>query len=126
MTLTLAYWILLAAFFLPFVCAGIAKAGRRDYDNADPRRWESALDGHRRRAVAAMNNTFEALPFFATAVVIAHQLGAPQGRLDVLAAVWLALRIAYVVLYVGDRANARSLAWVAALAVTVWIFLLGA
>jgi len=126
MTLTLAYWMLFAAFFLPFVCAGIAKAGRRDYDNADPRAWEASLDGHRRRAVAAMNNTFEALPFFAAAVVVAHQLGAPQGRLDALAAAWLVLRIAYVALYVGDRATARSLAWVAALAVTAWIFLLGA
>jgi uncharacterized MAPEG superfamily protein len=37
--MTLAYWILLVSFFLPLVCAGIAKAGRRDYDNADPRAW---------------------------------------------------------------------------------------
>jgi uncharacterized MAPEG superfamily protein len=126
MKLTLAYWILLAAFFLPFVCAGIAKAGRRDYDNADPRGWELKLDGHRRRAVAAMNNTFEALPFFAAAVIVAHQLGAPQGRLDLLAGAWLALRLLYVGLYVADRANARSLAWIAALAVNAWIFVLGA
>lgn len=126
MKLTLAYWILFASFFVPFVCAGIAKAGRRDYDNADPRAWEASLDGRRRRAVAAMNNTFEALPFFAAAVIVAHQLGAPQGRLDALAAAWLVLRIAYVAFYLGDRATARSLAWVAALAVTAWIFLLGA
>jgi uncharacterized MAPEG superfamily protein len=125
MKLTVAYWILLAAFFLPFVCAGIAKAGRRDYDNADPRQWEARLEGHRRRAVAAMNNTFEALPFFAAAVIVAHQTGAPQGRLDLLAAAWLALRVAYVALYVTDRASARSLVWVAALVLTVWIFLLG-
>jgi uncharacterized MAPEG superfamily protein len=124
--MTTAYWILLAAFFLPYVCAGVAKAGRRDYDNADPRTWEARLDGHRRRAVAAMNNTFEALPFFAAAVVVAHQLDAPQGRLDALAVAWLVLRVAYVALYVGDRPNARSLVWIAALAVTVWIFLLGA
>ena len=67
MKLTLAYWVLLVSFFLPFVCAGIAKAGRRDYDNADPRAWEQRLDGFRRRGVAAMNNSFEALPFFAAA-----------------------------------------------------------
>jgi uncharacterized MAPEG superfamily protein len=126
MTLTLAYWILLAAFFVPYVCAGIAKAGRRDYDNADPRRWATNLDGYRRRAVAAMENSFEAMPFFAAAVIVAHQLDAPQGRLDLLAATWLALRAAYVWLYVADRSSARTLVWVAALAVTVWIFLLGA
>jgi uncharacterized MAPEG superfamily protein len=126
MKLTLAYWILLAAFFLPFVAAGVAKAGRRDYDNANPRAWEARLDGRRARAVAAMNNTFEALPFFAAAVIVAHQLGAPQGRLDALAAAWFALRIVYLALYVGDRASARSLVWIAGLAVNTWIFVLAA
>ena len=126
MKLTLAYWILLAAFSLPIVAAGIAKAGRRDYDNAAPRAWEATLEGHRARAVAAMNNTYEALPFFATAVVVAHQLGAPQGRLDALAIAWLALRLVYLGLYVSGRATARSLAWAAAVAVNVWIFVLAA
>jgi uncharacterized MAPEG superfamily protein len=59
-------------------------------------------------------------------VIVAHQLGAAQGRLDALAAVWLGLRVAYLFLYVGDRASARSLVWIAALAVNAWIFLLGA
>jgi uncharacterized MAPEG superfamily protein len=126
MKLTLAYWILLVAFFLPFVAAGVAKAGRRDYDNADPRGWESKLAGHRARAVAAMNNTFEALPFFAAAVTVAHQLGAPQGRLDALAAAWLVLRVVYLWLYVADKATARSIVWLGGIVVTVWIFVLGA
>jgi uncharacterized MAPEG superfamily protein len=126
MKLTLAYWILLVAFFLPFVAAGVAKAGRRDYDNADPRGWESKLSGHRARAVAAMNNTFESLPFFAAAVIVAHQLGAPQGRLDALAAAWLVLRVVYLWLYVADKATARSIVWLGGIVVTVWIFVLGA
>jgi len=122
---TLAWWMLLAAFFLPLVCAGIAKAGRRDYDNADPREWERALSGYRQRAVAAMNNSFEALPFFAAAVISAHLMGAPQGRLDVLACAWMALRLLYIGLYVGNLASARSLVWIATFAITVWIFVLG-
>lgn len=126
MKLTLAYWLLLAAFFLPLVAAAVAKGGRRDYDNADPRAWEAKLTGHRARAVAAMNNTYEALPFFAAAVIVAHQLGAPQGRLDALAAAWLVLRLVYLGLYVSDRATARSLVWTAAVALNVWIFVLGA
>jgi uncharacterized MAPEG superfamily protein len=126
MKLTLAYWILIVAFFLPFVAAGVAKAGRRDYDNSDPRAWESKLSGHRARAVAAMNNTFESLPFFAAAVIVAHQLGAPQGRLDALAAAWLVLRAVYLWLYVADKATARSIVWFGGIFVTVWIFVLGA
>jgi uncharacterized MAPEG superfamily protein len=125
MTFSIAYWVLFVSFFLPYVAAGVAKAGRRDYDNADPRGWEARLDGHRRRAVGAMNNTFEALPFFAAAVIVAHQLGADQARLDALAATWLLLRIVYTALYVADRATPRSLVWIAALAVNGWIFLLG-
>jgi len=124
MKLTLAYWILIAAFFLPVICAGIAKAGRRDYDNASPREWEGRLDGYRARAVAAMNNTYEALPFFAASVIVAHQLQAPQDRLDLLACIWLALRLVYVGTYVGNLAALRSLVWMASVAVIIWIFLL--
>ena len=78
------------------------------------------------RAVAAMNNSFEALPFFAAAVVIAHQTGAAQSRLDLLAAIWLALRLVYVGLYVANLAGLRSLVWLAGVVTTVWIFVLGA
>jgi uncharacterized MAPEG superfamily protein len=73
-----------------------------------------------------MNNTLEALPFFAAAVIVAHQMGAAQGRLDMLAIAWLVLRAAYIALYVGNKASIRSLVWMAGVAVTVWIFLLGA
>ena len=124
MKLTLAYWVLLVSFFLPVVCAGIAKAGRRDYDNARPREWDSHLEGHRARAIAAMNNTYEALPFFAAAVIVAHQLGAPQARLDTLAVAWLLFRALYVALYVANRPTARSLVWTASVVAIVWIFLL--
>jgi uncharacterized MAPEG superfamily protein len=124
--MTIAYWSLLAAFFLPVVAAGVAKAGRSDYDNADPRGWESRLDGYRRRAIAAMNNTYEALPFFAAAVIVAHQTGAAQARLDALAIAWLVLRGVYLAAYVADRATWRSLVWILALALNVWIFVLGA
>ncbi len=126
MTFTPAFWILLVAFFLPVLCAGIAKAGRKDYDNVNPRAWEGALEGHRQRAIAAMNNTFEALPFFAAAVIVAHLTQAPQAQLDLLAGVWLALRLVYVGLYVANLAALRSLVWLGAVVVTVWMFLLGA
>jgi uncharacterized MAPEG superfamily protein len=126
MTFTIAYGCLLAAFFLPLVCTGIAKAGGRGYDNHDPRGWKARLDGYRRRAVAAESNTLEALPFFAAAVIVAHQLDAPQARLDLLAGTFVALRLGYVAAYVADAALLRSVVWAAALAVTIWIFLLGA
>lgn len=129
---TIAYWCVLAAALLPIVCAGIAKSGmmrtpprQGGYDNRDPRGWLSRQTDWRGRANAAQANTFEALPFFFAAVVIAHQLQAAQGRLDLLAVLFVALRCLYVALYVLDKANARSVVWALALGVNIWILFSG-
>jgi uncharacterized MAPEG superfamily protein len=122
---TLAYWCLLVAAILPVICAGIAKSGkfntpRREggYDNHNPRAWLA-------RANAAQANTFEALPFFFAAVIIAHQLGAVQLRIDILCFLWLLLRALYIITYLGDMALARSAVWTVALLVNIAILLVG-
>jgi uncharacterized MAPEG superfamily protein len=124
--LTIAYWCVLVASLLPIVCAGMAKWGAmgrsaRDggYDNDNPRAWLAQQTAWRARANAAQANSFEALPFFIGAVLIAHQLGANQGWVDVLAVVYIALRLIYILLYVTGRANLRSLVWTLALAVNI-------
>jgi uncharacterized MAPEG superfamily protein len=129
---TVAYWMLLFAAFLPIVCAGIAKWGmfgksRRDggYDNNQPREWLAKQEGWRARANAAQANTFEALPFFFAAVIIAHQLGAGQTMLDLLCLSWLMLRIFYIITYVGDMATPRSALWFGAVIVNVMILFTG-
>lgn len=129
---TLAYWCVLVAALLPVVCAGIAKYGtmrtpRRDggYDNHNPRAWLALQTDWRARANAAQANTFEALPFFFAAVIIAHQLQASQPRLDILAIVFIALRLVYIALYVGNQANARSIVWALALFVNIGILFSG-
>lgn len=129
---TLAYWCLLVAAILPIICAGIAKSGtfstpRRDggYDNHDPRAWLARQTDWRARANAAQANTFEALPFFFAAVIIAHQLGAAQARVDILCFLWLFLRALYIIMYVGDMAKARSGVWFAALIVNIVILFAG-
>ncbi|MBP6852713.1 MAG: MAPEG family protein [Rhodoferax sp.] len=129
---TLAYWCVLVASLLPIVCAGIAKWGtfrtprsQGGYDNVDPRAWLARQTDWRARANAAQANSFEALPFFIGAVVIAHQLGAHQGMLDILAFVFVVLRVVYILLYVGGQASARSLVWSLALAVNIGILFAG-
>ncbi len=126
--LTVAYWALLLAALLPIFCAGLAKWGmfsksRKDggYDNHNPRAWLARQTDWRARANAAQANTFEALPFFFAAVIIAHQSGAYQMRLDVMAFLWVFLRVLYVLLYVADQATARSLVWVLALVLNIAI-----
>jgi uncharacterized MAPEG superfamily protein len=129
---TIAYWILLLSAFLPIICTGIAKWGmftksRKEggYDNHNPRDWLLKQQGWRARANAAQANTFEALPFFFAAVIIAHQIGAEQTRLDLLCLSWLMLRIFYIIMYVGDMATVRSGVWFGAVIVNIFILFSG-
>ena len=129
---TVAYWCVLVAVFLPIVCAGIAKWGsfgkprsQGGFDNVDARAWLARQTGWRARANAAQANSFEALPFFMGAVIIAHQMGAYQFRLDLLAFVYVVLRMVFILLYVAGMANLRSLVWSLALAVNIAIFFAG-
>ncbi len=129
---TLAYWCLLVAALLPIACSWLAKSGmmgkpRREggYDNTNPRNWLARQKDWRARANAAQANSFEALPFFMAAVIIAHQLGANQGRVDILAFMFVVLRILYIMMYVSDMAKARSAVWTAALLVNIGILFIG-
>ncbi len=129
---TLAYWCVLLAALLPIVCAGIAKWGmftksakQGGFDNANPRAWLARQTDWRARANAAQANSFEALSFFIGAVLIAHQLGAHQGRLDLLAFLFVVLRMVYIMMYVADLPRLRTSVWAAALAVNVAILFVG-
>ena len=129
---TIAYWCVLFAAILPIVCAGIAKYGmfnihpkQGGYDNNNPRTWLARQTDWRARANAAQANTFEALPFFFAAVIIAHQLQARQAVLDLLAFVFVVLRMAYVLMYVADMAKTRSSIWATALVINIAILFVG-
>ena len=110
-----AYWCVLVAVLLPYACAYLAKChgfGKRAARAATttPIRaagWRASRAGSA-RANAAQANSFEALPFFIGAVIIAHQLGAPQTRMDILAVLFVTLRIIYIAMYVAGLPTARS------------------
>ncbi len=78
--MTIAYWCVLVAAVIPLISIGIAKAGGERYNNRHPRVWLDKQQGYRARAAAAEANSFEAFPFFAAAVIIAHLTNAPQAR----------------------------------------------
>ena len=129
---TIAYWCIFVAALLPIVCAGIAKYGtlrvapdKGGYDNNNPRAWLARQTDWRARANAAQANTFEAIPFFFAAVIIAHQPQASQAQLDILAVLFVALRIVYIVFYVGNLANARSIVWALAFFINIGILFSG-
>ncbi|MDO8447567.1 MAG: MAPEG family protein [Rhodoferax sp.] len=129
---TVAYGCVLIAALLPIVCAAIAKSGmfgkpRREggFDNDNPRAWLARQSDWRARANAAQANSFEALPFFIGAVIIAHQLGAHQARLDVLAFIYVVLRMLFIMMYVAGLSTVRSLVWTLAFAVNIGILFVG-
>ena len=122
--MTIAFWCVLIAGMMPYAASYIAKS-RRDFDNANPRAWLANLDGFRARASAAQLNSFEALPLFAAAVIIAYVRGASQTTIDILAMTFIAIRIVYVALYLANLATVRSLAWLAGLICVVSMFFVG-
>lgn len=129
---TVAYWCVLIAVLLPMGCAWLAKSGhlgksRKEggFDNHDPRAWMARQTDWRARANAAQANSFEALPFFIGAVIIAHQLGAGQTLLDMLALLFVMLRIFYIMMYVSDMPTVRSAVWAAGFLVNVAILFIG-
>ena len=76
-------------------------------------------------ADGAQANSFEGLPFFIGAVVIAHQLGAAQMWVDTLAVVYVLSRMAFIFCYVRDMPTARSAVWTLGLLANIGILLVG-
>ena len=129
---TVAYWCVLIAALLPIACAWLAKSGRLGkprreggYDNQNPRAWMARQTDWRARANAAQANSFEALPFFIGAVIIAHLLGAGQTALDMLALLYIMLRVFYIMMYVSDMPTARSAVWAGAFLVNIAMLFVG-
>ena len=129
---TVAYWCVFIAALLPMACAWLAKSAgigkpRREggFDNRDPRGWLARQTDWQARANAAQANSFEALPFFIGAVIIAHQLGAPQTQVDILAVLFVTLRIIYISMYVAGLPTIRSAIWTLALLANAGILFAG-
>jgi len=106
-----SYLCLLVAGLLPVLCAGIAKAGLKGYDNHDPRAWLAQVTGYRARANAAQANSFEAFPFFVSGVLLALHAGVDPARVDALALAFVLARLGYIACYLANLATLRSIVW---------------
>src|SRR3954464_4764533 len=122
--MTFAYWMLIAAAILPYLTIALAKSAG-GIDNRAPRPGLERLSGWRRRADWAHRNHFEAFPAFAAAVVVAELAHAPQSRIDLLAGIFVLLRLIYTALYLAAQATLRSIAWFLGLLAVIWLFVLG-
>ena len=98
--MTVAFWCVLIALCLPYVCTAVAK-----------------------RAHSAQLNSFEVTPAFAAAVIIADIVGNAQPvTIDVLAVLFITSRLLYIICYLADWAMLRSLVWLIGMGLIVSFF----
>ena len=100
--------------------------GWRQFDNAKPRDPAFYQDPLRARALGAHLNGIETFPFFAAAVLLAEFRTAPQNLINELAVLFLIVRVAYVLTYLGNRPTLRTILWNIGFAINVAIFFLPA
>jgi uncharacterized MAPEG superfamily protein len=122
--MTVAYWCVVVAMFFPYVFTILAKSDGR-LNNVDPRSYLQNMTGWRKRANYVQMNSFEVLPIFGLAVIIAQLSGSNQGSLDHLALSFIFLRCIYGVCYLANKAALRSLVWLLAM-LTVAAIIYGA
>ena len=121
--MTIAEWCVFGAVMLYLLTIAPFKAiGFRRFDNSRPRDPAFFEDPLRSRALGAHINGIETFPFFAAAVLLAEFRAAPQNLINELAALFLIVRIAYVLTYLGDRPTLRSILWNIGFAINVAIF----
>jgi uncharacterized MAPEG superfamily protein len=126
MMMTFAFWCLPIAMFLPLIWVGYAKVtGGDGYSNSKPRVWLEQRQGKAQRANWAQQNSYEAFPPFAAAVIVAHLTGGPQLTVDLLAGLFIVVRIAHGVFYIRDMSTLRSVAWLTGYGLTVVLFMTG-
>ena len=127
--MTIAFWTILAAIALPWLMAALKKsplAVSGTYSNRAPRAMQSKLEGLSQRAHWAEQNSFEILPAFVAAVLVAHLAGAEQMLIDQLAIGFIVSRVLYSICYLTDWATLRSLVWTVGLLFIVALFVISA
>lgn len=105
--MTIAIWCVLIAATLPYVAFGFVKG----LDPNQPRYHVADLVGKSARAYGAHLNGLETFPWFASAVIVAHMVAGPSRITDILAVVYILVRVAHMVAYLADRQPIRSAMW---------------
>jgi uncharacterized MAPEG superfamily protein len=125
--MTVAEWCVFGTLILYLLTiAPFKMVGFRRFDNSRPRDPAFFEDPLRARALGAHLNGIETFPFFAAAVLLAEFRASPQNLVNELAVLFLIVRIAYVLTYLGDRPTLRTILWNIGFAINVGIFFMPA
>lgn len=102
-----------------------ARVDKNGYDNRDPRAQQATLTGWGKRALAAHQNTFEAIAIFTPAVLISHFAGPANASMAAnLAIAHTIARVLYPFAYIADAHLVRSLIWGVGFGSAIWMALL--
>lgn len=119
---------LLILCILPVSCAWIAGYFRQQQlgsvDNKEPRIQSQKLTGAGARAVAAQANSWEALAVFSAAILAVVISGVNPQSIAIWAMAFVALRIVYIGLYIGNLDKLRSLVFIVGFGICMYLFYL--
>jgi len=125
--MTIAEWCIFASLMLYLLSiASVKWIGFRRFDNSRPRDPAFYQDPIASRALGAHQNGIEAFPFFAVAILLAEFRASPQNLIDELAVLFVIVRVAYVLTYLGNRPTLRSILWSIGFAINSAIFFMPA
>ena len=121
-----AIWAMVVASLLPVTMTMLSKVfgGFHLADNAHPRDFLQQTTGTAARANAAQQNSYETLPVFLAAVLVAMLFFVPQLIINTLAWLYVLIRIGYCVAYITNLATFRSILWVLSIACCLMLFYL--
>jgi uncharacterized MAPEG superfamily protein len=119
-------YLILIACLLPYVFTVIAKktAGFKGRDNQNPRDFLAKTTGLAARANAAQQNSFESLPLFIAAILMAEYMVVPQAVIMTFGIAYIVLRIVYGICYLANWATLRSIVWTLSLLCPICLLLL--
>ncbi|WP_447501327.1 MAPEG family protein [Acinetobacter oleivorans] len=106
-------YIILVACLLPYTFTVIAKftGGFQPVDNQNPRAFFAKTTGLAARANAVQQNSFESLPLFLTAILMAEYMVVPEYFILRLGWAYIILRVIYGICYLSNWATLRSIVW---------------
>lgn len=121
--MTIAYWCVFVIILFPFLFAALAKTSSA-FNNHDPRKYLQNLTGWRQRAHYIQLNSFEILPSFGIAVIVANLLHAHQSNINILALIFVVSRAFYAIFYLADKPSFRSLCWAVGMVCIIGLFII--
>ncbi len=119
-------YLILIACLLPYVFTVIAKmaGGFQGRDNQHPRDFLAQTTGLAARANAAQKNSFEGLPLFIAAILMAEYMVVSQSIIMTFGIAYLVLRVIYGVCYLANWATLSSIVWLLSLLCPIFLLIL--